>query len=266
MPIMNSQTIRSSLRAPALAAALALLALAPADAQVAIADVHVDIGLEGPEAGAAWGIHVHDEDNDVEYAPDEAWFHVNPAYATLTQPAASQWSFIGGTPGETIYVLPQGQNPNLPFLGLAATEVAANTFDSYFNSDARVNATGRWIGFTITAVSGPGEFSLWQTDGFGSPIVWASSAQGGLGAADTVFIQEGAHAHFNWGFTELGSYSITFVASGFVGGEFVESAPVSFTFGTAPIPEPSAFAALAGLATLGLAATRRRRADLGRRD
>lgn len=35
--------------------------------------------------------------------------------------------------------------------------------------------------------------------------------------------------------------------------------PVSYTFATAAIPEPSTFAALAGLGVLGLAAARRRR-------
>lgn len=259
MKTMNTPATRHALRATAFAAALlAFAAPSAALAQIAITDVHVDIGLEGPDAGPDWGLHIHDEDNDTEHAPGDAWFYVDPVHATLTQPSGAQWSFIGQTPGEAIYVLPQGQQTGLPFLGLAASEVSAGTFDSYFNNDARVNANGRWIGFTVTAVSGPGEFSLWQTSGFGTPIVWASSAQGGLTAADTVFIQEGGHAHFNWGFTELGSYSITLVASGYVGGELVSSAPVSFTFSTAPIPEPSTFAAFAGLGALGASALRRR--------
>jgi surface-anchored protein len=255
----TTPAIRTPIHAAALAAALATFAAPPIVlAQVAITDVHVDIGLEGPDAGPGWGLHIHDEENAAEYAPSEAWFRVAPSHATLTQPAGAQWSFIGQTPGESIYVLPQGQQAGLPFLGFSSEEVPAATFDNYFNNDSRVNATGRWIGFTVTAVSGPGEFSLWQTNGFGSPIVWASSAQGGLTVADTVYIQEGAHAHFNWGFTELGTYSITLVASGHIGGELVSSEPVSFTFSTAPIPEPSAFAALVGLAGLCLGMTARR--------
>lgn len=260
MKTMNTPATRPALRATAVVAALlAFAAPSAALAQIAITDVHVDIGLEGPDAGPDWGLHIHDEDNSAEYAPDEAWFYIDPAHATLAQPAGAQWSFIGQTPGEAIYVLPQGQQAGLPFLGLAAEEVSAGTFDSYFNNDSRVNATGRWIGFTVTSVTGPGEFSIWQTSGFGTPIVWASSAQGGLTAADTVFIQEGGHAHFNWGFTELGSYSITLVASGYVGGELVSSAPMSFSFSTSSIPESSAFAAFAGLAALALVASSRRR-------
>jgi len=251
---------RTSLPAVALAIALAALVVPPdAHGGVAITDVHVDIGLEGPDAGPDWGLHIHDEENDAEYAPSEAWFFVDPAHATLTQPAGAQWSFIGQTPGEAIYVLPQGQQTGLPFLGFSSEEVGPGTFDSGFNHDPRVNAAGRWIGFTVTAVSGPGEFSLWQTTGFGSPVVWVSSAQGGLTADDTVYVQEGAHAHFNWGFTEPGSYSITFVASGYVGGELVSSEPARFTFSTTPIPEPSAFAAVAGLGALALGTISRRR-------
>jgi surface-anchored protein len=241
---------------------LALCAVAPSAtlAQVAIIDTHIDIGIAGPSAGSSWGFHIHDGDWDEEYAPSAAFFYINPAHATLTQPAGAQWSFIGQTVGAPIYVLPQGQNANLPFLGFAAEEVPANTFDSTFNSDSRVNATGRWIGFTVTSVSGPGEFSIWQTDGFGNPRVWVSTFEGGLTAADTVFIQQGGHAHFNWGFTAPGTYEVTLVASGFIGGVQHFSDPATFTFSTSnPIPEPAAFAALAGLAALGLAATRRRR-------
>lgn len=254
--------LRSVLRAivPGGAIPLALGAAASASAQVAIIDTHVDIGLEGPAAGPDWGLHVHDEENDAEYAPHEAYFFVDPAHAALPQPADAQWSFIGQTPGQTIYVLPQGQNPNLPFLGFAAAEVPSETFDQTFNNDSRVNAAGRWVGFTVTAVSGPGEFSIWQTGGFGAPIVWVSTFDGGLDATDTVHIQQGGHAHFNWGFTEAGTYSITVVASGYIGGELLTSEAATFTFSTVAIPEPSAFSALAGVGALGFAATRRRAA------
>jgi hypothetical protein len=202
---MNTQ-IHSPIRVTALAAALFALT-APVGAQVAITDVHVDIGLEQPSGD--WGVHIHDEDNDEEYAPDAAYFLADPAFAGVTRPAGAQWDFLGGIGGDTIYVLPQGQQAGLPFLGFSAEEVTPGTFDSYFNSDSRVNASARWIGWRITAVSGPGDFSIWQSGQFGTPTVWVSTAQGGLTSADTVFIQEGGHAHFNWGSSPLDASAAT---------------------------------------------------------
>jgi len=215
-------------------------------AQVALTTEHVDIGLaEGP----GLGIHWHDEDNDLEYEPDGAYAFIDPVLALNTRPAASQWNFLGGTVGGNIWILPQTQNPNLLYLGVGAEEADAGTFDLWNPGDARgANNSARWLELSLVSVSGPGAFSVWQTDQFGSPIAYISTAET-LTGGNRLFVQEGGHSHYNWGFTSLGTYDVTFQVRGFIGGDEVTQQDI-FTFSTSVIPEPSTYALLG----LGLAA------------
>jgi len=227
-------------------------------AQVALTTEHADIGLA--EAGGL-GLHWHDEDNDAEYEPDEAYALIDPVAARLTRPSGSQWDFLGTAAGNDIWVLPQSQNPNLPFLGVGAEDADPGTFDFWNPGDSRgANTSARWLEFSLVNVSGPGQFSLWQTDGFGGAVVFMSTFST-PGEGNRLFVQEGGHAHYNWGFTAEGTYDITFQVRGFIGGDEVTQQD-TFTFSTVAIPEPSTYALLGlGLGVVWLAARRRRTAN-----
>ena len=75
-------------------------------------------------------------------------------------------------------------------LGSDGGSIPAGTMASYFESDPRVAATAPWVKITLSGIryeaapgaSGPGQFSLWQTGGFGGPsfgspppATWASA-------------------------------------------------------------------------------------------
>ena len=216
-------------------------------AQVQLPADHVDLGI-GYEAGALelhW--HVEEPAPGVEYAPDEAYAFI-PLSSTITRPGGVAWDFTGALDGETLFVAPgTDQTPTVLFLGVGSEEIT----DGTFQSDSLV--------FSLDGVTGPGVFSLWQTDGFGTPTAALSSVSGG---PTSFSLTTGGHAHYDWGFTAPGVYELTFTVSGTLVGEtlpIADTATYTFAVGTA-IPEPSSFAALAGLATLALAATRRRRA------
>jgi surface-anchored protein len=202
---------------------------------------HADVGVG--YTGGLWDLHVHDHDNNTEWEPDEVLIQVGLAGMT-TQPGGAQWSFIGAGAGNPIWILPQTQNPNLVFLGLAADEINLGVFDQN-----RV-----WL--TLTGLSGPGHFSLWTTDAFGNPTAHMSSANG-ITAADTFLIPVGAHAHANWGFTATGMYEVFFQAHGFINGQRVESDFVGYNFEV--VPEPGTMAAL-GVGAAALLARRRKKA------
>ncbi|MCU0791867.1 MAG: choice-of-anchor M domain-containing protein [Opitutaceae bacterium] len=231
-------------RLPLLAAASLALAT-QAFAQIELPADHADLGIGFHDNELE--LHWHLEDLELEYKPHEAYVFI-PLSSSILRPAGAAWDFTGAIAGGTIYLAPElDQTPNVIFLGLGSEEIANGTF------------AANTLTFALTGIVGDGEFSLWQTNGLGQPTAFLSSATG----STSFDLITGRHEHFNWGFTAPGIYALTFSVSGIL--DDGQATPVSdtatFTFavGTTPIPEPSAFAALAGLAVLGFVGSRRRR-------
>jgi surface-anchored protein len=192
-----------------------------------VTNQHADIRADySPATG--WSLNLDDSDNGVVVPSDQAWVY-GPAAARATWPGGAAWSFFS-SPGAPVWVLPQTQNVALPYLGTSTEGLPGNYFDSYFNSDPRVNRNGRWIKMQVVAVYGPGDFAVWQTDSFGSPVAWVTTKDG-LGASDTLWSLEGGHVHYNWGFTAKGKYAVVFQVSAFKNSQLVASAPALVHFG-----------------------------------
>lgn len=221
-------------RSSVIALALAfVMPLSAARAGVILGAGHVDVGI-GWKTG--FDLHIHDGQNDVEYAPDEAILYAGEN-TTVPRPAGNQWDFIGAPEGADIWVLPQSELPEMLFLGLGAEEIKPGTFQTYNEDDPRVNASGEWIKLSLVGVNGPGEFSVWTTDALGTPVVWMSTADDGLD--DVLFALAGGHTHLNWGFTAEGVYEIDVRASAFLpDGTPVVSDVATYTFGVNAVPEP----------------------------
>jgi surface-anchored protein len=113
------------------------------------------------------------------------------------------------------------------------------------------------ITFTLSSISGPGKFAMWQYDPLGSPIVgW--NATDGLDGSDTLIFGSPTHAHYNWGFTEPGEYILNITVSGThnTDGLLTDTQPIIFHVAT--VPEPTSLA-LGGLGILAVTLFRRRR-------
>lgn len=134
-------------------------------------------------------LHIHDEENDIEYAPEEATIQGLPA-AETTIPADPAFAFLG-TAGDPVWILPQVENPELIFLGLATEEIEPGAL---VNDQVRVSV----------AVFGPGEVALYIEDFLGLPsdILFDTDD----GAANTFTLSAGQHVHANWAFSEPGNY------------------------------------------------------------
>ena len=180
---------------------------------------HADIGVNFEDD--AWDLHIHDEETDTEYEPDEAMFYVGrDAMLTRTGDAANTaYDFLGAPVGSTLFVLPQVENPNLLFLGIGGEELA----DGLLEGD---KATLR-----LASVSGPGQFSIWQSGLTPTTPQLIMATSDGIDASDAYEVTAGSHAHMNFAFTKQGFYEVTFVATGVdADGNATDSGQVTYYF------------------------------------
>jgi surface-anchored protein len=149
---------------------------------------HVDVIGVAFEDGVL-DLHVHDEENDVEYAPEEVTIQGLPA-AETTIPADPAFGFLGDA-GDPVWILPQLENPALIFAGLATEEVEPGAL---VNDEVRVSV----------AVFGPGEVALYIEDELGLPAEILFDTDDS--AANRFTLAAGNHLHANWAFSEPGIY------------------------------------------------------------
>ncbi len=178
-----------------------------------------------------------------EYEPDEL---IAVGNRVETRPASPTWDFIGVTAGTDFYVFPQTEDPNVPFVGIGMEELVP----ADWTGDITLTLTG----ISGTGVTNGGFFSLYTTDSFGTPTQLMAT-DGGISAADAVSQTPGSHEHYNWAFTELGLYDLTFDVTGTHATDGAQTATATYTFNA--IPEPSSMA-LFGLGLGALMASRRR--------
>ena len=184
------------------------------------------------------GSPVGNAPDGMEFAPDELITFV--ADPSVARPAGAQWNFLGSASGAPIWFLPQAEDSGKPFFGIASEELTP----------------GDWtvLSLSLTGMNGPagGHFSLYQTDGFGSPIVQFATSDGITGT-DSYNLIIGGHAHYNWAFTEPGIYELEFTVSGTHASDGFKTASATYTFGVTQVPEPgsSALGLLAAGALLG---------------
>ena len=195
---------------------------------VVIDSGHTDVAV-GYSANAGWALTVHLDEGDITYDPSEALLYAGPNTHT-TQPNDPRFAFLGAGAGGDVWVMPQTADPSKIYLGFGLDDVEPGTFDNYFETDPRVNAQGEWIKVSVIDVRGPGQFSMWQTDASGNPIVWASTYDPNS-QENAIFLLPGGDSHLNWGFTATGTYEVDFQASAYLNGELTSSDVVTYHFG-----------------------------------
>ncbi|WP_370040261.1 choice-of-anchor M domain-containing protein [Micromonospora sp. M71_S20] len=190
---------------------VASAAPAQATTTVVFSTGHIDLVDIAYEAGAL-EIGVHDEDNDVEYAAGDVAIIVK-RQAKITVPNDPAFGFLG-TPGVSkVWVLPEIQNTNFIWPGIAAEEIEAGTF------------AGDQLTLNVQSVSGPGQLAIYTENVVGQPVVLADS---GDGLPDALTLTAGDHLHANWAFDAAGIYRVTFRATGtLANGQQVTSDPTT---------------------------------------
>ncbi|MGE9292046.1 MAG: choice-of-anchor M domain-containing protein [Puniceicoccales bacterium] len=213
---------------------------------------HGDMGLgEGQELE----LHLHLESVG-ELEPDAAIIEVPySTYAYTTgqggRASGAAWDGLGVSTGESYWYLPASHSLAdslvTPFLGIGGEEIELGFF------------TDNLFSLTLESAVMPdgATFSVW-TESLGVPTFLMTTADG-IDSSDliTLDLDDADHMHVNWGFSEAGTYELTFSVSATeaISGD-LQSSTATYTFNV--VPEPSTWALLAGSAALGLILLRRR--------
>lgn len=221
----------------------------PLQAQMAYTAEHMDLGVAW-DGNNLYGVWINDFavvngviDSTPVFLANEikaVGIYDDPAFplnVPINRPAASTWDFLGVGPGEPLYILPSGGTPNtLPYLGISTEHGSLTPFDNP-------------ITISLVDMTGPAgsTFNLHV----GSTSVMSATNNSASGSISLI---KGAHEHYNWTFTNMGVYHLTFEFSGFIG-TTQHTAQDTFRFDI--IPEPSG--ALLVLVGVVLALTGRRR-------
>ena len=140
--------------------------------------------------------------------------------------------FFLGSPGTTIWMIPQTQDPNIIWAGWST--------QSFTSDDVRGD-----MKLTLENVDGPGDVVLWEWSPFGEPEM-VIDGRAGLPASYSV--PTFTHQHANWAFTKPGVYRLKFTWSADLvsGGPASDTAVYTFAVGdvdtstiTLPDDEPT---------------------------
>jgi hypothetical protein len=128
--------------------------------------------------------------------------------AKTTIPGNANYTFLG-TAGAPVWILPQSQNINLPYIGISAE-------DGLFPTDIPPGIFESPMALELVAVEGPGNFFMWSISGAGQPPTVKMIATNGVIPApyNAAEIAINNHAHNNLAFSTNGLYRVTFRARG----------------------------------------------------
>ncbi|TYR15917.1 anchored repeat ABC transporter, substrate-binding protein [Corynebacterium urealyticum] len=169
---------------------------------------HYDLGIQWTPEGEL-GMKLRDDSaaKPIWRDTEDVVFDVSDA-SQLTLPADSgdADSFTGAKAGDKVWVLPQTESPDAPWLGW-------NTQSPQLNEQFKDGMTLRLLGH-----QGPGDLSLFLQNGtFEEPqVLWSTAGEdaGKRGGKNEIYVDMNTHVHANWVFTEPGVHKVAVAATG----------------------------------------------------
>lgn len=125
--------------------------------------------------------------------PTSVIMHLTPQAKVTVPDPAGNLSFLGD-PGDSFYMIPQTQDPNILWAGWSTEAFGPNDIQGTFS-------------LSLDEVDGPGDLVMFGWSPFGQPIMKFDTRDG---IPDTYHVGPYTHEHSNWVFTEEGVYRLTF--------------------------------------------------------
>ncbi|WP_421784967.1 cell surface protein [Gardnerella sp. DNF01192] len=147
-----------------------------------------------------WKLKIRDDTGDepVWRDPENVVFKLG-GNSIIPMPDDAAYSFIGEKPGTKLYVIPQTQNPDVPWLGWNTQEGGV------------LNELDHGANLSLEGVSGPGKLHVYLENGNNNPQqLWDSTK----GYPQNSWIETNAHTHVNWVFSKPGIYHVKLTFSG----------------------------------------------------
>ena len=168
-------------------------AIAPVGESTVIDAGHVDLGARFNGDTLEFLARDDSQQPPVWRHLDDVVFRVTDA-AKQTLPDGDDFTFTGAKPGADVWVIPQTEVAEVPWLGWNTQ--AASLLE---RSDSGVS-------LEFGGHEGPGEFSLFlQPGGFHAPqLLWTTAEPG----VQPMWVEPNTHTHANWVFTEPGVHLV----------------------------------------------------------
>jgi surface-anchored protein len=230
-----------------LAAFAALFGLAAATAalhaQIYLSNGHTDLNLAYTQSNDTWGLYGHYRPAgippEVDVPVSDLVFFLGDTGGKFPT-SGGILPFLGQT-GQPVWILPQNQNANIPWVGFGAYGVGGT--EAQPSDDLAVldplpaltgNAATPAVRITfLSALTPPNaDFALWQT----GPTTLHWSNRPGTTAPNFIALRRGQHAHFNWGFSQPGFYRIRLRLDGTIGGLPTTSQILNVTIAVSVLP------------------------------
>jgi surface-anchored protein len=201
------------------AVALVLGSALPAHATVTLDQGHVDAAwIKYTSGSLQLLIGDHTSGSLVERNQADVVLSAKPA-SQKTVPNPANPACLG-TPGSSVWILPQIQNPSLLWLGWNAESISSGVLDG--------NVVTLKLKSVTPPVAGAG-FCVYSVSTFGTPTVLFNSLDG---LPDSVAVPTGptGHRHVNWVFKATGTWTVTLEVTATAGGVAKSSGDKTYTF------------------------------------
>ncbi len=213
---------------------------------------HGDMDIHYDFANNTLGLGYHLHDNAViDGAPIGVDMEVEADYLTVivpNAPFARKEGGVAGLPGvfgnQSFFNLPQanpGTDP-VPFLGIGAEEIQPGIF---LQDQIALSLK------SVVQAPANAQFIIYRT-GIGAPTTFIDTQN--LGATNLLNVNAGSHSHYNFGFSQPGTYLLEFQAVGTLIGGGTARGTATYAFNV--VPEPAAWVSMS-MALVSIGAARR---------
>ena len=225
-----------------IAGVLLLLIARTASAVTTLSNGHIDVfevHYDSSVVPTEFALQIHDHEGQAHFEPADVILQVNES-SYFGSPAG-----LVSILGAAAYILPATQEADMLYGGISADGPIGVFQNNRFK-----------IQMVSAGSANPGNFSMYRFSGAGALQVGLQSI-GGSVSVNEVTVPIGGHEHWNWGFSDPGTYTFEFQGLGVKSSDLstLETSLELFTF--VVIPEPTGGALLLTAFSVGLSLRRR---------